>query len=157
MQGNERTTKALRKKIQPRRPILLQGNGYDPHVALCVVCVTGLHSTGPFRYVFSMAETSSLPLPVTRALSQLGHDLALARRRRGISTADMAERLFIGRRTLWRLAKGDPTVSLGAFASAAFVLHFHERLAQLAAPAQDTLAFELDEERLPKRNQRRKA
>jgi len=88
---------------------------------------------------------------VIRALRQLGHDLALARRRRGISTADMADRLFISRRTLWRLEKGDPTVSLGAFANATFVLQLHERLAQLAAPAQDTLAFELDEERLPKR------
>jgi transcriptional regulator with XRE-family HTH domain len=103
-----------------------------------------------------MSEMSSLPLPVIRALRQLGHDLALARRRRGISTVDMAERLFISRRTLWRLENGDPTVSLGAFASATFVLQIHDRLAQLAAPAQDTLAFELDEERLPKRIRRKK-
>lgn len=103
-----------------------------------------------------MPELSSLPLPVIRALRQLGHDLAVARRRRGISTADMADRLFISRRTLWRLEKGDPTVSLGAFANATFVLQFHERLAQLAAPARDTLAFELDEERLPRRIRRKK-
>lgn len=103
-----------------------------------------------------MPELSSLPLPVIRALHRLGHDLAVARRRRGISTADMADRLFISRRTLWRLEKGDPTVSLGAFANATFVLQFHERLAQLAAPARDTLAFELDEERLPRRIRRKK-
>jgi transcriptional regulator with XRE-family HTH domain len=102
-------------------------------------------------YINSMPEMSSMPLPVIRALRQLGHDLALARRRRRISTADMADRLFISRRTLWRLEKGDPTVSLGAFANATFVLQLHERLAQLAAPAHDALAFELDEERLPKR------
>lgn len=60
-------------------------------------------------YLNFMPEMSSVPLPVIRALRQLGHDLALARRRRGISTADMAGRLFISRRTLWRLEKGDPT------------------------------------------------
>ena len=102
-----------------------------------------------------MPETSSLPLPVTRSLRQLGHDLALARRRRGISTADMADRLFVSRRTLWRLEKGDPTVSLGTLATAAFVLQLHDRLAQLAAPARDALAIELDEARLPKRIRRK--
>lgn len=106
-------------------------------------------------YVTNVPEISSLPLPVTRALRQLGHDLALARRRRGISTADMADRLFVSRRTLWRLEKGDPTVSLGTLATAAFVLQLHDRLAQLAAPARDTLAFELDEARLPKRIRRK--
>lgn len=109
-----------------------------------------------FGYTMAVPAMSPLPLPVIRALRQLGHDLALARRRRGISTVDMAERLFVSRRTLWRLEKGDPTVSLGAFASATFVLQLHDRLAQLAAPARDTLAFELDEERLPKRIRRKK-
>lgn len=48
-------------------------------------------------------------------------------------------------------------MSLGAFASATFVLQLHDRLAQLAAPGRDTLAFELDEDRLPKRIRRKKA
>lgn len=102
-----------------------------------------------------MSNRPSLPLPAMRALRELGRDLALARRRRGISTEDMAARLFVGRSTLWRLEKGDPSVSLGTLASASFILQMHDRLAGLAAPAQDSLALQLDEERLPRRIRRR--
>lgn len=98
-----------------------------------------------------MSTTSNIPLPAARALRKLGRDLALARRKRGISTADMASRLFVSRDTLWRLERGDPTVALGTFATAAFVLQFHDRLANLAAPASDDLGLSLDERRLPKR------
>ena len=101
-----------------------------------------------------MASAPSLPLPVAHALRKLGRELALARRKRGIATADMAGRLFISRDTLWRLERGDPTVSLGTLATAAFVLQLHDRLAGLAAPASDDLALSLDERRLPKRIRR---
>jgi len=98
-----------------------------------------------------MPQSSSLPLPAAHALRKLGRDLALARRKRGISTADMASRLFVSRDTLWRLERGDPTVALGTLSTAAFVLQLHDRLANLAAPATDALALSLDEHRLPKR------
>lgn len=98
-----------------------------------------------------MPHAPTLPFPAAHALSKLGRDLALARRKRGISTTDMASRLFVSRDTLWRLERGDPSVSLGTLAAAAFVLQLHERIANLAAPATDSLALELDENRLPKR------
>jgi len=101
-----------------------------------------------------MANAASLPLPAAHALRQLGRDLALARRKRGISTADMAARLFVSRDTLWRLERGDPTVSLGTLAAAAFVLQLHDRVALLAAPAMDALGLELDQRRVPKRIRR---
>jgi len=93
----------------------------------------------------------SFPLPVTHTLHKPGRDLALARRKRRISTADMAARLFVSKDTLWRLEKGDPTVAMGTLATAAFILQLHHRLADVAAPAADELALSLDEERLPKR------
>lgn len=99
-------------------------------------------------------ESESKPLPVIHVLRKLGRELALARRKRGISTADMAARLFVSKDTLWRLEKGDPSVSMGTLATAAFVLQLHQRLGDLAAPSQDELALELDEQRLPKRIRR---
>jgi len=103
-----------------------------------------------------MPKTGSIPLPTAQALRKLGRDLALARRKRGISTNDMAARLFVSRDTLWRLERGDSTVALGTLATAMFVLNLHDRLANLAAPASDEVALSLDEQRLPQRIRRRK-
>jgi len=94
-------------------------------------------------------------LPASHALRKLGRDLALARRKRGISTNDMASRLFVSRDTLWRLERGDPTIAIGTLATAVFVLQLHNRLANLAAPASDELALSMDERRLPQRIHRR--
>jgi hypothetical protein len=88
-----------------------------------------------------MSKTGSIPLPAGHALRKLGRDLALARRKRGISTSDMAARLFVSR-------------ALGTLATTTFVLGLHDRLANLAAPASDELALSLDERRLPQRIRR---
>lgn len=97
-----------------------------------------------------MASHDSIPIPARYALRKLARDLALARRKRRISTADMAARLFVSRDTLWRLERGDPSVSAGTLATALFVLGLHDRLANLASPSTDELALSLDEQRLPK-------
>lgn len=101
-----------------------------------------------------MASSSSLPLPASRALRKLGHDLAVARRKRRISTADMASRLFVSRDTLWRLEKGDPSVAIGTLATALFILQLHERLYHLAGSASDDLGLALEENNLPQRIRR---
>ena len=98
-----------------------------------------------------LQPAATMPLPAERALRKLGRDLALARRKRGISTSDMAARLFVSRDTLWRLERGDPSVALGTLVTATFILKLHDRLANLAAPASDELALSLDERRLPQR------
>jgi transcriptional regulator with XRE-family HTH domain len=101
-----------------------------------------------------MSKMSSMPLPAARALRKLGRDLALARRKRSLSTSDMAARLFVSRDTLWRLERGDPTVAAGTLATATFILKLHDRLANLAAPGSDEIALSLDERRLPQRIRR---
>ena len=98
-----------------------------------------------------------MPLPATHALRKLGRELAVARRKRGISTSDMAARLFVSRNTLWRLERGDPTVALGTLATATFILQLHNRLGNLAAPDSDEIGLELDERRLPQRIRRPRA
>jgi transcriptional regulator with XRE-family HTH domain len=99
--------------------------------------------------------SSSIPIAAAHALRRLGRDLSLARRKRRISTSDMAARLFVSRDTLWRLERGDPTVALGTLATAAFVLGLHGRLSGLASPEIDELALRLDERRVPQRIRRR--
>ena len=98
---------------------------------------------------------SSLPLPARAALVRLGRDIAVARRKRRISTADMASRLFVSRDTLWRLERGDPSVAIGTLATAVYVLQLHDRLATLAAADRDALGLDLETAALPQRIRRR--
>src|SRR5688572_10509817 len=96
------------------------------------------------------------PLPVTRALKQLGVDLALARRRRRISTQSMAERLQISTATLRRLERGDPSLSVGTLAKALLVLNALTRFTHLLDTAADELGLQLMDEAVPKRIARKK-
>src|SRR5579863_2910390 len=93
----------------------------------------------------------ALPLPVRRALIQLGSDLGLARRRRRISTQSMAERLQISTATLRRLERGDPSLSVGTLARALLVLNALERFSSLLDTGADDLGLQLMDEALPKR------
>ena len=96
-------------------------------------------------------KNSAVPLPVSRALRKLGHNIRDARRRRRIPVAVMAERASMSRMTLNKLEKGDPGVSLGKTASVLFALGMAERLADVADPRHDAVGLELEEERLPQR------
>ena len=96
-----------------------------------------------------------MPLPVQRALTQLGRDLALARRRRRISTQSMAERLQVSTATLRRLERGDPTLAVGTLARALLVLNVLERFSHLLDTGTDDLGLQLMDEALPKRISRK--
>ena len=95
-----------------------------------------------------------LPIPVRRALRKLGEDIRNARRRRRIPVAIMAERASISRMTLNKIEKGEPGVSVGAYATVLFALGLVDRLADLAAAGADVVGLELEEERLPQRIRR---
>lgn len=94
---------------------------------------------------------AALPLSVRRALEKLGSDISAARRRRRVPVSLMAQRAFVSRNTLARVERGDPSVSMGIWATALFVLGMSDRLCQLADPATDRVGLSLEEERLPKR------
>lgn len=98
-----------------------------------------------------MRTTPPLPLPVKRSLAKLGGDIRAARLRRRIPTTLMAERAFISRSTLQKVEQGDPSVSLGIYATILFILGLSERIADLADPGTDALGLALEEERLPRR------
>ena len=94
---------------------------------------------------------SRTPVPVTRALRKLGHDIRDARRRRRIPVAILAERVSISRMTLNKVEKGDPGVSVGTYATVLFALGMADRLADVADPRHDIVGLELEEEHLPER------
>jgi len=96
-------------------------------------------------------NATRLPIPVTRALRKLGHDIRDARRRRRIPVAILAQRASISRPTLNKLEKGDAGVSLGSYATVLFALGMVDRLADLADPRNDPVGLQLEEEQLPER------
>ncbi|MCE3254890.1 MAG: hypothetical protein K0R25_384 [Rickettsiaceae bacterium] len=103
-----------------------------------------------------MKNTSEFPLPVSRALRKTGQDISEARRRRRIPTELMAERAGISRGTLAKIEKGDPTTSMGNYASVLFVLGMISRISDLVDANHDLVGRQIDEENLPKRIRPRK-
>lgn len=98
-----------------------------------------------------MINKTNLPIPVQKALRKLGQDINDARRRRRIPMALMAERADMVRATLAKIEKGDPSVSLGGYASVLFVLGLTDRLKDLVDANHDLIGRQLEEEALPKR------
>jgi DNA-binding XRE family transcriptional regulator len=95
--------------------------------------------------------TDTLPPKVKRALQKLGADIALARRKRQLKTVMMAERVGVAKSTYVKVEKGDPTVAMGAYAMALFVLGFDSAIGDLVDPGRDDQGLLLDAERVPKR------
>lgn len=97
--------------------------------------------------------TSTLPRAARQALAKLGEDITVARKKRRISTVSMAERAFISRGTLYKVEKGDPSVSMGIYATVLSILGLIEGLGEVADRGTDTLGLDIDEDRLPKKVQ----
>lgn len=87
---------------------------------------------------------SSVPPQALAGLQTLGEHLALARLRRKESQRKWAARLGVSVPTLIRLEKGDPSVSMGVYASALWLLGLSDGLAELADPVKDMRALESD-------------
>jgi transcriptional regulator with XRE-family HTH domain len=92
-----------------------------------------------------------MPARVRRSLAKFGADLSIARRKRRLTAAMMCERIGVSKATWQRMERGDPTVSMGAYAQALFVLGFGAPLEDLIDQRQDEQGLLLDLERLPKR------
>ena len=97
--------------------------------------------------------TTTLPRAARQALIKLGEDITVARKKRRISTVSMAERAFISRGTLYKVEKGDPSVSIGIYATVLSLLGLIEGLGKLADRSTDTLGLDIEEDRLPKKVQ----
>ncbi|WP_179401910.1 helix-turn-helix domain-containing protein [Burkholderia guangdongensis] len=92
-----------------------------------------------------------LPLPVERAIRKLGSDISLARRRRHLSQASLAERMGASLSTVRRMEKGDVRVPIHFFARALHVFGEISALEQLLDTSNDDIGLTLMDEQLPKR------
>jgi DNA-binding XRE family transcriptional regulator len=95
--------------------------------------------------------SNTLPRTARQALAKLGQDMTVARKKRRISTVSMAERAFISRGTLYKIERGDPTVSMGIYATVLSILGLIDGLAKVADRRDDTLGLDLEEDRLPRK------
>lgn len=68
-----------------------------------------------------------------KILDQLGENIKLARKRRELTTIQVAERANIDRTTLYKIEKGDASVSMGAYFNVLRTLGLHKDFLKLAA------------------------
>jgi transcriptional regulator with XRE-family HTH domain len=68
-----------------------------------------------------------------KILEQLGENIKLARKRRGLTTIQVSERAGIHRATLYQIEKGNPRVALGAYFNVFRVLGLQDDFLKLAA------------------------
>jgi transcriptional regulator with XRE-family HTH domain len=87
-------------------------------------------------------------MPTTRAaVALLGSQIAAARKERGWTAADLAERVGVQPQTIGRLERGEPTVALGVAFEAAVIVGVplfttdERELHSLAAAARQRLAL----------------
>lgn len=66
-------------------------------------------------------------------LEQMGENVKLARKRRKLTTVQVAERAGIVRSTLYLIEKGDPSVAMGAYFNVLRVLGLQDDFLKLAA------------------------
>lgn len=97
-----------------------------------------------------MGRKKSIVLPILRRiLTEVGENIRLARLRRKFSTTLVAERAGISRNTLRAIERGDPAVSLGAYANVLLSLRLEKDLKVIALD--DELGRKLQDAGLPTR------
>lgn len=90
-------------------------------------------------------------IPVDRALKALGQSIGLARRRRGMSQADLASRMGVSVSTVRRLEDGSSGTALSYLGSALQVFGELEKLRLLLDTPTDSVGLALMDAELPTR------
>lgn len=91
---------------------------------------------------------------VFQALAKLGENLRIARKRRGLRIADLAQAAGCSQDTLRRLENGDPGVSLGVLARVLEALGRAQELASMMDAEKDSDGLKAEVQRLPLRVRR---
>ena len=83
--------------------------------------------------IYTMGKKTATQTPkLIPILAALGENIRLARLRRHLSTTILAERAGMTRMTLRAIERGEPTVSLGAYANVLFSLGLEKDLSFIA-------------------------
>ena len=98
-----------------------------------------------------MAKVIKVPIEAQRHIEALGARLRLARLRRGLTGAQLAEKAGINRDTLSALEHGRPTATLGAAATVLWALGLDGTLDRAADPDADLHGKALEAARRPRR------
>lgn len=85
-------------------------------------------------------------------VEQLGEDIKLARKRRKLTTKQVAERAGINRTTLYKIEKGNYSVSFGAYVNVLRVFNLEKNILDLAK--NDILGRKLQDLELLKSNKK---
>jgi hypothetical protein len=88
------------------------------------------------------AALDSMPPAVLTHLRALGENLSIARKRRREPLKSWAQRIGVSEPTLMRMEKGDPSVSMGVYATALWLIGRSQAMAEFAAPEQDLGALD---------------
>ena len=102
------------------------------------------------------AAASLLP-SVQMPLVILGQYIKQARQSRGWTVAEAAARIVVAPATYKRIEAGDPSVSVGSWATALFQLQMLAQVVAAAAPANDVLGTALRATKAVKRVRKSKA
>ena len=98
-----------------------------------------------------MGIKSAIPIQAAELIKELGHRLRVARTRRGMSIAEVADKAGINRNTLSALELGKPGVALGAYVTVLWALGLDKTLDAVAHPDADIHGKTLEASRRPAR------
>lgn len=98
-----------------------------------------------------MGIRRTLPAQVAERTKELGYRVRLARTRRGMSIAEVADKAGINRNTLNALEFGKPGVALGVYVTVLWALGLDKTLEAVAHPDADIHGKTLEASRRPAR------
>jgi transcriptional regulator with XRE-family HTH domain len=93
----------------------------------------------------------AMPKACCTQMVNFGENIRLARTRRKIRQEDMAKRIAISVKTYRKIESGDPTVAVGLYASALFMLGISEDFSSLVDPAKDRIGMSMERRNMPER------
>ena len=98
----------------------------------------------------AVKNAKALP-EVRQKLVHMGEYIRIARKRRRLTMAEVAERLGVGYQTIFRMEHGDPSVAVSVYMSALWLFGLDQAVVEAIHPDNDESGKALERARMPKR------